>query len=588
IPRTLSALLPFWWRRVQFGGRPTAESTGPSAAALALLMLVAGFLLFRGLAYPLMEPDEGRYAEIAREMWTSGDWIIPRLHQEPYLDKPPLFYWLCAGSYSLFGPSDWAARLVPAMAAWLTVGVTYLFGCRLLGRTSALLGTLAMILSIGFICCGRFLILDSLLALLVTTSLCSGYEATARTRFRWGWWILSAALCGLGVLTKGPVALVLLAPPVVADGWLNRHPQAPGFWRWAAYAGVVSVTTFPWYMAAIHRMPGFVQYFFWEQNIHRFLSGSNHPEPFWFYGPTLFLSCMPWGLLLIPVARSLISSSQDMRAARSCEAGFLVLWAAWCLLFFSASRSKLPTYILPCLPAIMLLIGHYLHKHCSPFAGNVFVRVKAHALFQRGILYLAASGIVLAGCLVLLELDGRVETVLHGSLWAGLLLGAMALPHRAAPATVYGVFCLAAFAATAKLTQDVFPAWANQRSVLGASQQSVEELQRISSGHPVACIAGDWGSVPFYLNRDDVAVFRNDSDADVRRFLEEQEASLLVIDDDVDLNQLNSVIPHNADVRKLTSTPKATVLAIQRRVPLNPGIRLMSAKLEEQPHAYRR
>ncbi|MCA9112723.1 MAG: glycosyltransferase, partial [Planctomycetaceae bacterium] len=249
IPRTLCSLLPYWWQRVQFPGHKTTKGS-PSVAALLLIMLTAGFLLFQGLAYPLVEPDEGRYAEIGREMLRSGDWIIPRLHHEPYLDKPPLFYWLCATSFSLFGPTDWAARLVPALSAWLTVVVTYLFGCRLLGRTSAFLGTMTLTLSFGFVACGRFLILDSLLALLVVSSLFAAHEAVCGQRLQWGWWLASAMLCGLGVLTKGPVALVLLGPVVLAHCWLNRKPSHVSLHHWAAFVGIIGLTAAPWFVAA--------------------------------------------------------------------------------------------------------------------------------------------------------------------------------------------------------------------------------------------------------------------------------------------------------------------------------------------------
>ncbi len=582
IPRTLSALLPYWWQRLQFPGRPTTQGT-PSAAALLLLMLVAGFLLFRGLAYPLIEPDEGRYAEIGREMWRSGDWVIPSLHHEAYLDKPPLFYWLCATSFSLFGPTDWAARLVPAMSAWLTVVVAYLCGCRLLGRTSAFLGSMALALSFGFVTCGRFLVLDSLLALLVTSSLLTAYMAVSQQRLQWGWWLTSAICCGLGVLTKGPVACVLLAPPIIAHCWLNRSSSAPQLSQWAAYAIVTTLTALPWFIAAISRMPEFAKYFFWDHNVARFLSGSNHPEPFWFYLPAVFLACMPWGLLLLPLAKFLSSSSPRLRLHRSPALGFLALWSAWCLLFFSASTGKLPTYILPCVPAIMLLIGHYVHANCSPFAGSVFARVKAHAIFHRGIVYFSSVGVLFAGGLYLFGLDERVATLLHGSLWTALLFAALVLQKRVAPRVVYGVFCTAAFMATVKVTHDVLPAYANQSSALGASSSSVANLEEWNSDLLVACIVGNWGSVPFYLDRDDVTVFSEEAEGNVRSFIEQQGSTLLVIDDDLPADQRQMLVPRGAEVRELSTTSKATVLAVRVRQPPEPPIQLISADADDTP-----
>ncbi len=617
VPKTLSALLPFWWQTMMFSNEagPSAQSgdfgvssripvaaTAPRReefetkpaddgtwtrnqfwAAFLLLMVVAGSLLFPQLSYPLIEPDEGRYAEIPREMLATGDWIVPLFHGEPYLDKPPLFYWLCAASYKVFGVHDWAARLVPAIAAWLTVVATYWFGSRFLGRQAAFLGSMMLALSIGFVCCGRFLILDSLLALLVTGSLFAALAAVSRGRFHWGWWLASAGLCGLGVLAKGPVALALVAPPVVAHAWLNRHPRAPRLSQWSAYLAVIAMLTIPWYVGMTLRMPGFVQYFFWEHNVNRFLSGSNHPEPFWYYAPVLLLSCMPWGLLLFPLAKYLVSRSPQIRASRTSEVGFLVLWAGWCLLFFSASRGKLPTYLLPCLPAIMLLLGHYVHETCSPFAGNVLVRVKSHRVFQRGVLYLGAAGILFAGTLLLLGLDGRIETLVHGSLWAVLLLAAVALQRRVPPKAVYAIFCVAAFAVISKLTLDAFPTWANQRSLFGGSQQTATLLRDACRQHPIACVAGDWGSVPFYLNRDDVAIFPDVHNSEIRGFLEQPGVSILVVNHAIDVNGelLQSYVPDDAQVQELTATPKATVLAIRHQGAKATGIQQVSAELPD-------
>src|SRR5205085_10913776 len=118
VPRTLGALLPFWWARTLFtGAGPTAARRGgPFWAALLLVAAVAGALLFPHLAYPLLEPDEGRYAEIGREMLDGGDWVVPTFNHRPYYDKPPLLYWLEAASLWAFGARDSPAPLLPAAA----------------------------------------------------------------------------------------------------------------------------------------------------------------------------------------------------------------------------------------------------------------------------------------------------------------------------------------------------------------------------------------------------------------------------------------------------------------------------------------
>src|SRR4029077_9886021 len=156
---------------------------------------------------------EGRYAQIPREMLTRGDWIVPNLQGEPYLDKPPLFYWLGVGCYEVFGFHVWAARLVPALAVQGCILLTYLFGRRLLGERPALWGALVLALMPGFVGMGRLLVLDGVLTFWVTLSIFSAFRAVDGPTLRRGWWLLTAGAAGLGVLTKGPVAVVLLLPP---------------------------------------------------------------------------------------------------------------------------------------------------------------------------------------------------------------------------------------------------------------------------------------------------------------------------------------------------------------------------------------
>src|SRR5262245_19124168 len=175
-PRALPACLAFLWSRIVFPGRPIAPEPKPRAALLILLVL-PGLLLYPCLSFYLFEPDEGRYAEIPREMLARGEWVVPYLQGQPYLDKPPLLYWLVMGSYSLCGVHDWAARLVPALAVHLCVLLVYCLGRRSLGARAAFRGALLLALMPGFLGMGRLLLLDGLLALWVTLGLLAALEA---------------------------------------------------------------------------------------------------------------------------------------------------------------------------------------------------------------------------------------------------------------------------------------------------------------------------------------------------------------------------------------------------------------------------
>jgi 4-amino-4-deoxy-L-arabinose transferase-like glycosyltransferase len=362
LPRSLVACLPLLWQRVLFPGA-SAEPSPLSWRALALLIVLPGLLLYPCLAFPLFDPDEGRYAEVPREMLARNEWVVPYLQGEPYLDKPPLFYWLVMVSYRLFGVSDAAARLVPALALHGTLLTAYLFGRRVLGGRAGLVGALLLGLAPGFIGMGRLLILDGLLTFWVTLTLVALFHSLNTSRLQWGWWLLAALACGLGVLTKGPIALLLTAPPV----WLHRRltgaPRLAGRAALAAFLAVVLAGALPWYVAACLRLPAFARHFLWEHNVLRFLAPFDHLEPVWFYAPVLLLGLLPATFLAPALGRFLLTGDEATSRRRSPELGFLLLTGGWCVLFFSLSGCKLATYVLPAFPPLCLALGALVTAH---------------------------------------------------------------------------------------------------------------------------------------------------------------------------------------------------------------------------------
>jgi hypothetical protein len=262
--------------------------------------------------------------------------------------------------YRLFGVHVWVARLVPALALHATVLAVYLFGRRTLGQRSAWHGALLLALAPGFIGVGRLLLLDGLLTLWITLALFAAFEAVRGDRLRLGWWLLAGVACGLGVLTKGPVALVLLVPPLLLHRALSGQGVRPGPRGWALLAGVVLVVSLPWYLALAVRAPSFLSYFLWEHNVQRFLAPAMHVRGVWFYAPVLLLLLLPGTLLVVPALRFLCSTEEAMTRLRSSELGFHLIAGAWCVLFFTLSACKLLTYILPALPFLALVLGHVL------------------------------------------------------------------------------------------------------------------------------------------------------------------------------------------------------------------------------------
>ncbi len=375
------AWLPFLWTRVLFPGR--ALQAGPlSWRPLVGLAVLSGVLLYPCLSFYLFEPDEGRYAQIPREMLERGDFLVPTLQGEPYLDKPPLFYWLVMAAYHLFGYHAWAARLVPAVAMHASALVSYLLGRRLLGERAALWGAVLLTVAPAFLGMGRLLLLDGLLTLWVTVGLLAGFLGQ-REGHR-GWWLLAAVGCGLGVLTKGPVAVLLVAGPLVGHGMLTRK-RVEG---WLEFAGVVILIALPWYVAVCCCLPDFARHFLWQHNVLRFVQPFDHLQPVWFYVPILLGGLLPVTLLAPWWLGFLLSGRPEIARRRCPELGFLLLAGLWCVLFFSLSGSKLPTYVLPAFVPLCLAAGHFAaHGGVRPrllqalVAGNWLLLAAAHYVF---------------------------------------------------------------------------------------------------------------------------------------------------------------------------------------------------------------
>ena len=357
----LRTLLRFWWSQVLLS-RPKEtddrhEPGWQTGVASLLLAVIAALVLLPRISYPLLDPDETRYAEIAREMLDSGDFLVPTRRGEPYLDKPPLLYWLTVASYMAFGTTAGAARLVTTLAAMGTVLSTYWFGRGMIGRRAAWVGAFLQLACVGFVLSGRFLFMDSLLTLFTTISLLAGYSAIRGPTFRPGMWILAAVACGLGALTKGPVAGALCVPPLAAAAWLTTGTSRLTVRRWIGYATIVAAIALPWFVAISLRQPDFTGEFVLTHHFERFFSGLSHEEPFWFYGPVLLIAMMPCAILFPATYLCLSQRGPRGREIRTWDVGYLLFFAFWTLALFTISECKLPPYILPALPPLCMVIG---------------------------------------------------------------------------------------------------------------------------------------------------------------------------------------------------------------------------------------
>jgi 4-amino-4-deoxy-L-arabinose transferase-like glycosyltransferase len=306
---------------------------------------------------PLFDPDEGRYAEIPREMLNGGDWVIPHLNALVYLEKPPLQYWLTALAFRALGQSEFPARLCTGLAGYLALLTVFLVGRDLWGSDAGLRAALFTAASALFVLLGHQLTLDMLLSFWLLAALGCFLAAQARRDGprRWRGWMLGCwAAMALAVLTKGLIGVVIPGATLGAylvwqrDWTLLRRLN----FRWGL--PLFTAIAAPWFVLAARANPQFLQFFFIREHFLRFATPIEHrTQPWWFFVPVLAVGVMGW----LPQAVRALSAVPGLRVPRGQFDALRLLWI-WCvfvLVFFSISDSKLIPYILPAIPALALL-----------------------------------------------------------------------------------------------------------------------------------------------------------------------------------------------------------------------------------------
>ncbi len=336
-------------------------------AAMGVLAM-AMLLYFLGLgSYPLLDPDEGRYAEIPREMLESGDFITPRLNYVTYFEKPPLYYWLTAGSMAVFGQKEWAVRLVPGVAGFLTLLLIMGLGKRVFDGQTAVLGAWIYLTSVIPMVLARLPIIDGVFSMFLTATWGGwylGYKAHAKQAGR-VWYCLSWACLGLAVMTKGIAAIALTG--LIAGGFIlcRRDWRALLSVAWVPGLLIFAIIVVPWHWAVDSRNPGFFHFYIMVQHFDR-LVGQEHAKPFWFFMLIFPFGMLLWTAFFFPaVAKSLRKAIEAVRLPRG-DGGhgeavlFLVIWVVAVIGLFSLSTCKLIPYILPAYPAMALLMAHFI------------------------------------------------------------------------------------------------------------------------------------------------------------------------------------------------------------------------------------
>lgn len=570
IPVVLATLARFWWNRVMFSpdSQPCRESRSADRTvrparefpwAACGLMLIAAVFLFANLNYPLIDRDETRYAEIPREMIATGNWILPQLNFQPYYDKPPLLYWLCAASYRAFGISEWSARLVPATASFLTILATLAFASRYLGKQTGLIAAGILMLSIGFASTSRYLLIDGVLALLLTLSLFTAYVAVRGERVRLGWWVVASVCCGLAFLAKGPLSLVLLLPVVCAFSWLSESAAKLRIRDFAVLFAIVTAIVGPWLVAVSIQDKDFLLEFFYRHNVRRF-AGDFHAKPFWFFLPVLLLAGHPWSFMTLPYGRFFFRRDPAARQTRPQLVGYLFLWSAFCFAFFSFSKCKLPTYLLPIAPALAVMFADYLNQVLRGDLDNPLYRfaklwsprlaTAATCLMGLGVvLYVVFSG-----------LDSTFSTYIWGLVWTTFLVSSIVLlGDRRAPEHAWATTSGVSFLFTAMLMHQVLPLYSRDETVFGPESPLASELVDLKN-HSIVTMNHEFSEVPFYLGRSDIPNFRNTDTDRLAEWVRTKGDTLLVLDEDVSTDRLIAGFPEDLFVRREQNRGPATLI----------------------------
>lgn len=485
------------------------------------MLAIAGCLFFWRLGkLPLTEPDEGRNAEVAREMLVLHDAVTPHYDTLPYLDKPTVFFWLVAGSFRLFGVSEWAARLPSALTALGTLGLVWLLGRRMFGERAGLAAGVIFATAPLVMVFARFVIFDMTLTFLITLTLAAFWLAQTSTSAsgdgrRRALECLMFVAAGVATLTKGPVGFVLPLLAIAVYAAVQRKLGDLKKLAWAPGLALFCAVSLPWFILVSLRNPDFPRYAFWDESVLRFTTGHglHRGGSMAYYIPVFLAGFLPWSLVLLFAGLNRLKGWRRLGEKSHAAEAFLLSWAATVFVFFSISHSKLPAYFLPAIPALAVLMG----RIWSAEVGRDPTRPRPDWL-TAGYAAMIALGLLLAvapAWLKVPSLEKVASRKIHPAVfqllpssifYSGLILAALGVLGRNLAARTlgraYSARCLAIFALAMPLLAlrgwPVLQTWAATAS----AQRLARAIQRGPDRDlPVYGYFYFRTSLPFYLAR---------------------------------------------------------------------------------------
>ncbi len=345
---------------MQFG--QIRQSSALHPGKILLLIIIYALLWFGTLNYRHLIPsDEGRYAEIAREMLVTGDWVTPRYNGYKYFEKPPLQAWATAATFQAFGIGEWQARLWTALTGFLTILIVGFTGARIYNARAGWLASVVLASSPMWIISGHLNSLDMGLSSFLVAALCSlllaqtSHNQNSCRNWMWACW----AFMALATLSKGVIGAAIPAMVFIV--------YSLSTWDWKIWSrlrlfsgGILFLAiTAPWFVLVAQRNPEFLEFFFIHEHLQRFTQDAHsRTGPIYYFVPLLLIGILPW-VLQIPGA---IAQAWNERRREFSAGWLLVCWFLVIFAFFSVSRSKLPGYIIPVFPALALIIGNRLDR----------------------------------------------------------------------------------------------------------------------------------------------------------------------------------------------------------------------------------